>query len=86
MLGGLDQNLDFHTLRHNFASQLVMAGVDLLSVSKLMSHSDIQTTVKYYAHLKPDHTRHAVEKFSRVVESDGSLGRESLVIVPQGSL
>ncbi|MGM1052861.1 MAG: tyrosine-type recombinase/integrase [Pseudomonadota bacterium] len=71
-LGGIDESLSMYTLRHNFASQLVMAGVDLLSVSKLMSHSDIQTTVKHYAHLKPDHTRNAVESFSLAVESYGA--------------
>ena len=60
-LGGLDDGLNMYTLRHNFASQLVMAGVDLLTVSKLMSHTDIQTTIEHYAHLSPDHSRNAVE-------------------------
>jgi integrase len=63
-LGGLPDDLLLYSLRHNFASQLVMAGVDLLTVSKLMAHSDIQTTIKYYAHLRPDHSRDAVEIFS----------------------
>ena len=63
-LGGLPDDLLLYSLRHNFASQLVMAGVDLLTVSKLMAHSDIQTTIKYYAHLRPDHSRDAVEVFA----------------------
>ncbi|HSP31778.1 MAG TPA: tyrosine-type recombinase/integrase, partial [Halomonas sp.] len=53
-----------YSLRHNFASQLVLAGIDLLTVSKLMAHSDIQTTIQFYAHLRPDHTRDAVEAFA----------------------
>jgi integrase len=48
----------FHTLRHTFASHLVMAGVDLPSLKELMGHSSIQTTMRY-AHLAPDH---AVQK------------------------
>lgn len=64
-LAGLPDDLLLYSLRHNFASQLVMAGIDLLTVSKLMAHSDIQTTIKYYAHLRPDHTRDAVEAFAK---------------------
>ena len=66
-LAELPADLVLYTLRHNFASQLVMAGVDLLTVSKLMAHSDIQTTIKYYAHLRPDHSRDAVEAFAKAV-------------------
>ena len=52
-----------HTLRHTFASQLVMSGVDLPTVKKLMGHSDIQTTM-IYAHLAADHLADAVNKLS----------------------
>jgi integrase len=50
-----------HSLRHTFASHLVMGGVDLPTVKKLMGHSDIQTTM-VYAHLAPDHLSEAVDK------------------------
>ena len=50
-----------HTLRHTFASHLVMNGVDLPTVKQLMGHSDIQTTM-IYSHLAPDHLADAVEK------------------------
>ncbi|CAM3511158.1 tyrosine-type recombinase/integrase [Halomonas lysinitropha] len=63
--GGLPNDLQLYTLRHNFASQLVMAGADLLAVSKLMAHADIQTTIAHYAHLAPDHKRDIVEAFAR---------------------
>jgi len=50
-----------HTLRHTFASHLVMKGVDLPTVSKLMGHADIETTM-IYAHLADKHIDKAVEK------------------------
>jgi len=67
-LGGLPGDLALYSLRHNFASQLVMAGIDLLTVSKLMAHADIQTTIDHYAHLAPDHKREAVETFAQLVQ------------------
>lgn len=50
-LAGLPDNLNLYTLRHNFASQLIAKGADLLTVSKLMAHTNIQTTIKHYGHL-----------------------------------
>lgn len=50
-----------HSLRHTFASHLVMKGVDLPTIQKLMGHADIQTTM-IYSHLAPDHLSDAVDK------------------------
>jgi site-specific recombinase XerD len=58
---GISDLTKLHTLRHTFASHLVMKGVDLPTVMKLMGHSDIQTTM-IYAHLAPDHLAGAVNK------------------------
>lgn len=52
-------NAGWHTLRHTFASHLVMSGVDLVTVSKLLGHSTIQTTM-IYAHLSDAHVAAAV--------------------------
>jgi integrase len=49
----------FHTLRHTYASWLVMAGVDLYTVQRLMGHKDITMTQRY-AHLAPEHLDKAV--------------------------
>ena len=58
---GIEDLTKIHTLRHTFASHLVMSGVDLPTVKKLMGHSDIQTTM-IYAHLAPDHLAEAVDR------------------------
>lgn len=50
-----------HTLRHTFASQLVMRGVDLYTVSQLLGHSDLKST-QIYSHLSRDHLRGAIER------------------------
>lgn len=53
---GLDdprQKVVFHTLRHTYASWLVMNGVDLYTVQRMMGHKDIAMTQRY-AHLAPD--------------------------------
>ncbi len=54
-------DVTLHTLRHTFASQLVMAGVPLRDVQELMGHADYKTT-EIYAHLAEGHTKKQVQK------------------------
>ena len=51
----------FHTLRHTFASWLVMNGTPIYTVKELMGHKTLAMTERY-SHLAPDSKREAVEK------------------------
>ena len=53
-----------HTLRHTFASRLVMAGVDLVTVKALGGWNRLEM-VERYARLAPAHKRAAVERLAQ---------------------
>ena len=58
----IEPPVTFHELRDTFASHLVMAGVPILTVSKLLGHADVRITEKHYAHLAPGHLQNAVDE------------------------
>jgi integrase len=62
-----------HDLRHFFASGLIAAGCDVVTVQSAMGHSDATTTLKVYAHLWPraeDRTRAAAAGLMSAVVAD----------------
>jgi integrase len=61
------EGANLHTLRHTFASHLIMKGVDPRTVQEYLGHSSIQVTEKY-SHLSKSHKREAINvlNFSEV--------------------
>lgn len=49
--GSIVPAVNFHELRHTYASLLAQAGADLLTISKLLGHADTRVTSRHYAHL-----------------------------------
>ena len=58
---GLQENLNYHALRHTFASLLVQDGVSIYEVQKLLGHADVSTT-QIYSHLQPETLHRTVER------------------------
>lgn len=44
-------DVTLHGLRHTHASQLIDAGVDIVTISKRLGHASPAITMKVYAHL-----------------------------------
>ncbi len=65
------EGANMHTLRHTFASHLIMKGVDPRTVQEYLGHSSIQVTEKY-SHLSKSHKREAIEvlDFSDKIETN----------------
>lgn len=44
---GLPKKVEAHTLRHSFASHLLLANYDIRTIQEMMGHSDVKTTMIY---------------------------------------
>jgi integrase len=62
----------FHDLRHSFASNLLGAGVDVVTVSKALGHSNPHITFTVYAHAIPKERHGAGDALARLMAQSGN--------------
>lgn len=56
--------INFHALRHTFATRCVEAGVDIKTLSEILGHSNVAVTLNTYVHSSMERKREQLEKLS----------------------
>ena len=58
------EHINFHALRHTFATRAIESGFDVKSLSEILGHTDIQITLQRYVHSSMEQKRKQMEKLN----------------------
>lgn len=77
-------NYDFHTLRHTFATRCIENGFDPKSLSEILGHSNINTTLQRYVHPSMATKKEQMERLERItyehVLRNNNTSKSSIII------
>ena len=59
--------LNFHCLRHTFATRALENKMDIKTLSEILGHADITTTLNIYTHSLIDHKKSQMRKIKRLI-------------------
>lgn len=65
-------NINFHALRHTFATRALEASMDIKVLSSILGHAQASTTLNLYAHALPNHKRQSMEKMGSFYSTECS--------------
>lgn len=61
------KHIKFHSLRHTFATNCISLGIDYKTVSELLGHSNINTTLNLYVHPRLSQKKKCISKLYKNV-------------------
>jgi integrase len=77
----IDPPVNFHALRHTYASRLAMRGVPLAVIAKQLGHADTRMVEKHYGHLAPSYVADTVRAAFGIL---GIVGPSNVVPIGAG--
>ena len=61
------KDINYHVLRHSFATRCIECGVDVKSLSEFMGHSNVSITLNTYVHSSMDLKKIQIEKLNNLI-------------------
>lgn len=59
-------DIKFHSLRHNFATRALEVGMDYKTLSEILGHASVKTTMDLYVHPLDEHKRVQMDKLNKI--------------------
>ena len=59
--------LNFHCLRHTFATRALESGMDIKTLSEILGHASVATTLNIYAHSLLEHKKKQMRRLKRLI-------------------